>query len=729
MTRNPASNCSATRRFTIVRRIVAAGLLALAGLPSPAFADEAGARKYLDQAKKQVADKDQASVIQTTLQLAEAELANVDAAVKAPIAQEIAAIRTQLAGTDMEAFQQNTLRELERDFEAAQKLLGVRNAGIVKMLDDLDKKLNDSKVQSALGTKGLGEYRQKLSTFQSVNRTKLGEAAVEEMKRQFEFIEKQFPETMKELKEGSPLGKENTAASFERRYQEFLKTAKEAPQDNPTAAELTGRMDAMQKQVAAAFGTTQVVEVLDRRKRDWDSYTSGWQGWEAETTAPKFTDLILNQSSAHSRLGAPKTAELLNQAIRFQERLAESGQDKPYTNTSPLKEFVESIGKLRADAQAKLYGFADAIISEAEKTPLDLNGRNRLETFAQDDLRLSLPGHPQLAMLQERGLALVKKFDSATGADAQARRDAHKQMTDDAAARWPELVKSLSTVDNFDPSKPEAFQGKLLRFKNVSNRAGYDYGAEGDFDFAMAIDGKPLAGRFSPEVKQAIAEVRGKTGQGLPGETAYDVVAIYEGNKGVLQRRVQREGRVTVGGEQFDVRDEKKEPVDAPIVKIIGLHCGPVAVLGPEAGNVHTASVTSDVFSGDTIWLRLGDLLVMLLAAMCVLVKAQYAPLANIPQLGVVRENLTDRNQNAIGFVFLLLAAYRIIIGYVIYGLVGNLALAAAGLFLALGFFQGQSWFKPQWADQLRKVAVPIGMTCAAIGILRLLFGIAFIVV
>jgi hypothetical protein len=702
--------------------IARTGAFILLGLAwSAARADEAGAMKYLEQAKKQVADKEQASTIQTTLQLAEAELAGVEAAKKDPIVAQIAAIRTQIAAADMAAFQANALRELDRDFETAQKLLGVRQSGIVKMLEDLSKKLGDSRVQTALGTQKLIEYQRRLGTLQTVNRTKLAESAVEEMKRQVESVEGEFANTMKELKEGSPLGKKNAAESFERRYQSFIELSKEAPRDDAAAIGLVDKMNAMQKQVATAFGMAEAVEVHDRLKRDWDSYASGWQGWEAEATRPSFADLVSNHSQANSRLGAPKTVELYNQARRFLERHSQNEQAKPYLAQPPVKDLMDTVTKLRDDSMIRLINFAGGILGDAENTRLDQNGRNRLESLVRDDLRIAMEGVPQLQSFQDRGRNAIARFDSMVQAGVQAQTQARQQSTGNAAGRWADLIKGLSTTNKFDPAKPDDSKGKLIRLQ-MGNRSGFlDNGA---FDFANEIDGKPFVGKFSQAVKQAIADVTATTGSGLPEETPYDIIAVYEGDQGVMQRRNDLQVRTDSGA---TVQGEYREGVNVPILNIVGLYCGPVAALGPipagdGSGTIQTVA-SVDVHEGGGFMFRLVDLILMLLAATCVLVKAQFAPLAAAPALGAVRENLTDRNQMIIGFLFLVLAVYRIIGGYVIYGLIGNVALGAAGVYLALGFFQGQSWFKPQWAEQLRKFAVPIGITCAVIGILRLFMG------
>src|ERR1041385_8168247 len=101
-------------------------LLFVVSLVSAARADLPGAQKYLDQAKKQAADKDPSERIETTLKLAEAELDGVGAAEKEPLAKEIAALRAQLKAGDDEVFKKNVVRELAGMFDVAQNTLGSR---------------------------------------------------------------------------------------------------------------------------------------------------------------------------------------------------------------------------------------------------------------------------------------------------------------------------------------------------------------------------------------------------------------------------------------------------------------------------------------------------------------------------------------------------------------------------------------------------------------------------
>lgn len=683
----------------------------------PLLADEAGANKYVEQAKKQAADNDSPATVETSLKLAEAELDGVEQAKKAPLVQAIAAVREQLKSAEMAAFKTNVERELANMFKTAEATLGARNTGIVKTLDDLEAKLNDPKTKEALGAAAVDAQLKQLATFRKVNTDKMRENDLAAATRDVEYVETQFPQWMKDLIEGSPNAKSGAAESMERRYAGFQQTIKEIPQGDPTLVALVARMNKMKTQVDAAFGNVMVAEVLDRLKRNWEIDSAEFADWEAETTVPSFQQLVKERSAATSKLGAPKTAAAAARARRFFESLATNNQAKPLAGQSPLKEFIGSIAKLRTDTEARLAANAEAILAEAEKTNLDKDGRDRLEYFANDDLRLTLEGHPQLAAWQARAQAKIAAFDSAATAGAEAKSKEYEKRKAEAAARWPVLIADVDADEGFDPSKAADYKGKLIRIKNRNNRAGWDFGSEGGFDYAIDIDGKPVAGRFAPEVNAAIEEMRAATGVDSLPEEPYDVLAVYEGTDGKLMRRVQFDGNVEVANEQVRVRGEEKKAVDAPVLKIVGLYVGPVAVYSQFSAD---GAVTSK--AGVGFGTRLFGLLLMGLAGFAVLLKAEFAPLAASPSMAPVRANLSSRNQIAIGIAFLIVALLYMIYGKIYYGLLGNLALAAAGVYLALDAFQTQSWWKPELSQKLRALAIPIGLACIGIGLWRLIF-------
>lgn len=692
-------------------------LLALFVLSSGrlAWGDEAGALKYLEQAKKAIASKEQASKIDTTLRLAETELTGVDQAKKDPILKEIATLRAGMQTAENDAAKKDLVRSLDRRFEAAQGQLGLRNTGVNKELDDLDVLLKDPKTEAAIGAAAVLEYRNKLTGYRAVNTQKMGEEALAELKRQVEYTESKFPEWLTEVKEGSPASRDGAVRSFEQQMEKFQSLAKEVPVGSAAVAELLGRMNTMKKQVDAEFGSKMAAEMLDRLKNSWELDSRDTTGWEAETAPPKFAELVSVSSATNSRLGAPKTVELVTQANRFIKNVAENPQAKPFINASPLREFLIGIETQRNAALAKLGGFAEAILAEAEAAKLTTESRNRLETFGKDDLRLSLEGHPHLAAMQARAAAKVADFDKTEGAASAEKVEAFDDMKAEAEKNWPKLISGLTTVDDFDPAKADEFKGKLIRIKTGRNERGWTYGVEGQYDFAVDINGKPVAGRYTQAIKDAIADYQKRTGRDtLPPETPYDVIGVYDGTKITLKERKQWEATLE-GNSNVKARGEEKVDVEAPLLTIVALHCGPVAAAAP--ANELQGSVGSS--GGGGFVNRLIALTLFLLAALAILMKADFAPLAKLPVLAKVRDNMHARNQTIAGFVLIFIGAYGLVAGFVMTGLIGHLLLIVGGVYLALGFFEKQSWWKPSISATLIGLAVPIGTACAGVGVWR----------
>ncbi|MGC3970884.1 MAG: hypothetical protein QM775_27195 [Pirellulales bacterium] len=154
--------------------------------------------------------------------------------------QAIAAVREQIKTGEMAAFKAGIQRELERMFTSAEATLGTHNAGIIKQLDDLEAKLNDPHTKEALGAADINAQLKKLATFRKVNTDKMKEADIAQATRDVEYAESQFPEWMKDLKEGSPNSQSGAAESMQRRYDGFQQTIKDLPKTDPAVVALVG---------------------------------------------------------------------------------------------------------------------------------------------------------------------------------------------------------------------------------------------------------------------------------------------------------------------------------------------------------------------------------------------------------------------------------------------------------------------------------------------------------
>jgi hypothetical protein len=207
------------------------------------------------------------------------------------------------------------------------------------------------------------------------------------------------------------------------------------------------------------------------------------------------------------------------------------------------------------------------VLDEAEKTPLNQDSRDRLETLAEDDLRLALEGSDQLKPLQARAMKIVGSFD--------------QKAVDQAGKAWPGMADKADATAGLDAvaasQNIDNFKGKTILLKAVKNEMGWEYSPSSGYDFAITIDSVPVAGKFDTSLRKAFDEIAAKTGKDFSDEQ-YDVIATVEG-MGPVVKIARAEGTIkTTGGESVGtVTATGHETVQAVRLKIIGIHVGPLA--------------------------------------------------------------------------------------------------------------------------------------------------------
>jgi hypothetical protein len=167
---------------------------------------------------------------------------------------------------------------------------------------------------------------------------------------------------------------------------------------------------------------------------------------------------------------------------------------------------------------------------------------------------------------------------------------------------------------------------------------------------------------------------------------------------------------------------------DAPLLKIIALHAGPVAAAvgdSPAMASIADGvSGGSSAAAGSSGWgSRILFLLIGFAATAAALLKAGYAP-ALIPNAGEVQAKIGNENIGYIGLACAAIALIRLIYpGMIIYGLVPNLAIIAAGAYAGLEFLVAKGIIKPDVAAKIKPLGLPIGFACGVIVILHIFIG------
>lgn len=242
----------------------------------------------------------------------------------------------------------------------------------------------------------------------------------------------------------------------------------------------------------------------------------------------------------------------------------------------------------------------------------------------------------------------------------------------------------------------------------------------------------------------------------LPEETRYDLIAVVEGATGIISRREQVEGKVKVDNQNVDVTAEGWKPMEVPVIRVIGLHMGPIGFLkdvgaaevksepgtsaplnasptasgsgtpANSAGNTPgvagtSLASTSTISSGGGWFFRILTLFIGLVAAAAALLKANFAPLAASPAGAAINANFGGEKLAYVGLACAFWGIFWLLKGLIIFGLLVSASLIAAGLYAATDFLVQRGLLKPDLAAKIRPFGVPIGLACAAIAILHLL--------
>jgi hypothetical protein len=362
---------------------------------------------------------------------------------------------------------------------------------------------------------------------------------------------------------------------------------------------------------------------------------------------------------------------------------------------------------------------ANAIVDGAEKAKVDRNSVSSLNSLKSSIESNLGKDAPQAPALQARVQKLIDGFEQATAAGEKAQQEAYDAMVKEAGEKWPAIAAKFSGAKEIDPASPPA-KGTLIVLKHRANRAGWEFG-HNDYDFVSAVNGVPVAANYDASLKPIIQDIEHRTGKSIDDEY-YDLIGEFQ-----TTCRVQES--------EYSQILEKWLPKivhnDAPLLRIVALHAGPVAAA---AGDTLVASAggaagSAAASSGGSGWfMRFLFLIVGLVAAAAALLKSGYAPIASLPQAGEVQAKLGGDNLAYIGLGCAAWGVLWLLIGKIIYGLLPNLAIIAAGLFAAIDFLAARGIVKPEQVAQIKPLGVKIGLACAAIVVLSLLIGGRFVI-
>lgn len=722
-------------RFTLQSSVFACMLIAMS--PGLILADNAYAKRTMAELEEHVT-KEGWERAEIQIETVKEALKDADAATSGPIKKRLAEIEKLTTAGVKKVKTERVIRDIESSLSKAKEYINEKRS-CEEELERANEMLESEDNAPFLDAATKKGYVSEIAVIRKQMLAKNMTQAIAALKKEVERAEKAWPEAEKTMQaaKDSPAGAQAAATEMSHALDAVVRVAEGLPTDDPQVQKLMARHEKLKTAFEAVAGAGEASEAYDSLKRYWDDQSSEADGWQKETTGPKFSDMLKQQSEAMSSVGAPKTVKLISNANQWLKNRADDENFKTLVRDAKIKALFDQVTDQRAKAWSKIEGFAEAIVTEAEAATLNKDSRDRLERFAEDDLRLALEGSPKQAALQERALKKVKAFDEGAAGSSQAAEKLYQELTDKAAKAWPDMAAKFK-IENFDANEAlkniGKYKGKYIRFPNVSNRMGWDY-RPGKYEFAVEADGQHVVGKYSPLVKKTVDDVTEKTGKDFSNDE-YDVIAkVVE--TGPVVRIARSEGKIKfTDGDSADVKAQRDETVDGIHLEVVALHVGPVAVAEgqgavDESGKVAvpagvpagSSSSTSTGYLG--VWIsRLLLLVIGLGGALVVLLQSGFAPVANMPQFDPVKQKLTPQIVTIIGFVLMIYGAYHLIFGWIIYGLLINLALIAAGAYLTLDQWEGFKVIKPEHSALVRPYGTEIGLALGGVIILNLLLGL-----
>ena len=724
-------------------RLALGAALALSIFAASARADEAAAKKYLDDAEELIG-KGSSFFNDATgkLDLAEASLDDVAEPAKAQLKTRLDGLRgkiTSAAGEQEKGIRERKVKQLIEECEGAVGNLVVWPGKSAELTEFL----NDPKTVAALGQPAADGYKKQFALMAKVHNGKALKDNLASATQEVTNLEKLWQEK-KTAAAAADTGEEKARllGQAENDIEAMPRFFKDLPADNGDVKALQARVDKIKTEFAAGNADAGGADQLDRIRRYFESYANEFDGMDAETKVPTWADFKTSANDARD-LGAPKTINYVTRVSRWLPELEQEDKYVAAKDNPAVKAKVAEVRVKLAASREKLKKNAEALVAgyEAEKANANNAGDSgMLESrikYAFGD------ASPEAGPLVARVTAVNQAARDASN-KADADKDAYyKNLTEQANKAWPAMLAKYDISTGFDANNAGALKGKFIKITG-NNLMGWRF-KTGDFSYATKLGGIPVAGNYSPDVKAALSEVEAKLGRAI-GDSDDDgewiAVARVEGRTGRLIELVQRSGDVSVDGRKVGtVEGTDERPTDAPVVTIVALKAGPVAVAQDQGAVKADGSIAAPVAAaggaaggrrGFSFIGILSGLLAIVVGGAC-LMKSKFAPLAGNAQAAQLTEKVGGQNLAYLGLAGVALGVIGLLLNLLglashffiaVIGLIASAAMIVAGVVVSRDLLESRGLLPGSVATPMATYAVPAGLACVGLGLLTLVLSV-----
>lgn len=494
---------------------------------------------------------------------------------------------------------------------------------------------------------------------------------------------------------------------------------------------LGARISRVAQAFETAVGGAEAAAELASQREYWQRDAAETVGWEQEQ-AIDFATYSSTRSQSSNAFGLPKTLALFELASSRLKQARE--QNAPAAFIAEVDAAREASRKALLAAVTQLVDAGHALEAGEERTR---------ESMARLDeaLRVTLDADndPEFGALATRTGDWLKAAVDADTSSEEGRARYYERMTVSAAAAWPQMESQFEVERGFDPTNPGAMEGKLIRVE-TDNLMGWRFKV-GDFPFATTLSGLPVAAIYDPVVEAAIAEIEGKLGRALgdsDDDGRWTIIAQVTGKMGRMQLRKQIEGdiRDSSSGEKLGTyRGEEAETVDAPILRIVAAHVGPLSVAAGVGaaqvdGSLAKVAAHAQLPSGqgghsNVLFGRFTALLLLLLSALGCWIAARPDAARALAEANQQAAQF-DRARAVLPWFGMGLAAVGalwLLAGLIVGDLLPAAALVATGLYSALPLLQLRGWISAPVVTRLQPLGQLLAITTALLAVVHLLIG------
>jgi hypothetical protein len=727
---------------------IVAGWVALATLLLPSRIALAGdiesAKKHLEEAKDALKSQNW-STLEEELKSTGDFLDGVPDAERAPVMKELTALKKEAEPKIAAVKSQKIVERITRDIDSAADQANRTPDGAMQALKDVNEKLASEDARKYVDPATLKKLQSRADGLQQMAVKGVKKRVTENAKPLVDELDQQVADNPFKDKQSNETSSISQSLSAEISRIRGIYDA--LPKDDPDVKAMNAKLDGIARKIDAYGADSDKAGVVARIADYWKNTKNYFEGWEAETAGPNWERYTKEGSQGMSDLLMPKTVEAINRTKYWFDSEEVKKAQSTYPDEPKLKAIVAEAQKTLDTALGKMNDNFNKLLEEAEKLPTPRKNDLSFNKpgYMTDNAKRWFAGTKFEAPNIERATKLKEKWEGATAANEKAREDAFKDLVKQSDAAWPGIRSGIQAESGFNPAEADKWKGKTIELKGVRNRAGWDYSG---YDFAMAINGIPVAGNYAPNVNEAFKAVFEKTSSGPDDHTDWDVIAVVEGPGKIGERTSAdvRDGSTTIG------KIEGKRSVDCVVLKIVGLHAGPIAI-GPGMSGVAavggTASAASASMVGDGggsgaigwMW-RIVSCLVLLAGAALAFLKARPNAIpaaavtpaaegaagtatatASVVPISPVAGLMSGDTPGILGLTLIAFGVLTLLFGLIIRDLLPALAFIAAGAYIGAEFLRGKGILKGGMYDQIRGLGVPIAGAAAAIAVLHLFLG------